>query len=219
MLTESQRAAQKRYRETHIDRVKEKDRRYRLKNRETILAKKRAKRNSPQGVAKCKEYESRPEVREARRAMYRRISKTPERRAYEKRWRDAHKEICNAATVNWRHSPRGTTKTLLASATRRSRDLGLDFNLDFDDIYPAVLAGVCQRTGIRFSADSARVANSPKPYAPSIDRIDPRIGYIKGNIQVVLWMYNRCKGVGTDADVLAMARALVAKNPAIAAAS
>lgn len=45
----------------------------------------------------------------------------------------------------------------------------------------------CALTGIHFNVDS-------KWYKASLDRKDSTLGYIEGNLQLVLWIVNRCKG-------------------------
>lgn len=57
-----------------------------------------------------------------------------------------------------------------------------------------------------------RRRKGPSPFSPSIDRIDPLIGYTQANCRIVAWAYNALKGCGTDADALVVARALVAQE-------
>ena len=47
------------------------------------------------------------------------------------------------------------------------------------------------------------------PFVPSIDRIDSSRGYTKDNIQVVCWIYNRCKADNTHEDVIKFAKGLL----------
>jgi hypothetical protein len=67
--------------------------------------------------------------------------------------------------------------------------------------------GVCEVTGLPFTY----TLNARNPWSPSLDRIDPNIGYTLGNTRVVVWIYNAAKNVFTDADVHLMAQALI--NP------
>jgi hypothetical protein len=53
-------------------------------------------------------------------------------------------------------------------------------------VYPAVVEGRCQLTGIRFQKSK----HKPNPFASSIDRIDSTKGYVPGNVRVVLWAIN-----------------------------
>ena len=59
----------------------------------------------------------------------------------------------------------------------------------------------CLRTGIPFEAKG--------PFAPSVDRIDSNLPYTEDNIQVVCWIYNRCKNSDTDEVVETFARKLI----------
>jgi hypothetical protein len=47
------------------------------------------------------------------------------------------------------------------------------------------------------------------PWSPSLDRIDPKIGYTLENTRVVVWIYNTAKNVFHDEDVMLMAQALI----------
>lgn len=67
--------------------------------------------------------------------------------------------------------------------------------------------GVCALTGLPF-VKSKSLAN---PFSPSIDKIKPELGYIQTNCRFVLHGVNCLKGLGTDEDVLKIARAIVAK--------
>jgi hypothetical protein len=44
---------------------------------------------------------------------------------------------------------------------------------------------------------------------PSLDRIDSSKPYLKDNVQVVVYMYNVCKGEFSQEDVMLFARMLV----------
>ena len=77
------------------------------------------------------------------------------------------------------------------SAKRRALLKGVEFNIDKDDIQDlADRSGMkCEVTGIKFSwnkPDKCRIA----PYLPSLDRIEPSIGYTKSNIRLVCWAAN-----------------------------
>ncbi len=52
------------------------------------------------------------------------------------------------------------------------------------------------------------------PTSISIDRIDPSLGYSFGNIRLVCYQVNTFRGRWTDEQMLAMARAIVAKADA-----
>ena len=65
--------------------------------------------------------------------------------------------------------------------------------------------GICEVTGIPFTYG----LNARNPWSPSLDRIDPSVGYTLENTRVVVWIYNAAKNVFSDSDVMLMAHALV----------
>lgn len=67
-------------------------RRYREKNRDRILERRRELRKRPETIAKEKEYAQRPEVKARRAAAARIRSKTPEFKAYQKDWREQNRD-------------------------------------------------------------------------------------------------------------------------------
>lgn len=111
----------------------------------------------------------------------------------------------------------GTVSTrvgrMVAAAGARARLRGLPFDLDAGELERRVQLGKCEATGLPFEMTTVRVSGqSIGSFTPSIDRIDPGLGYVMSNVRMVVWCFNAAKGEGTDADVLAMARALVAKH-------
>lgn len=98
-------------------------------------------------------------------------------------------------------SPRGKSRFLLGSMRKASKKRGFSLpEWTASEIEAVITDGKCAQTGIKFTFEKAageRVGRS-NPFAPSPDRIDPRIGYTKANVQWVCWMYNMMK---TDASV------------------
>ena len=69
----------------------------------------------------------------------------------------------------------------------RAKQKGLDFNLDPEDIvYPEL----CPLLGIKLEFATG---NKPAAHSPSIDRIDPSKGYVKGNVWVISHKANTIK--------------------------
>ena len=71
--------------------------------------------------------------------------------------------------------------------------------------------GYCCLTGIPFivAAKNAPGRSGLRPYAASIDRINPLKGYTQDNCRWVLAAVNSFKGEMSDAEMLTIARALV----------
>ncbi len=110
------------------------------------------------------------------------------------------------AQTRRRGSPRAMACSLYFGAKRRAAIRELEFTIDLTFVQGLIELGHCAVTGVRF--EFSRVGTRQNPRAPSLDRIDPRVGYVKSNCRLVTWIYNRAKGDGTDQDVLELAEAL-----------
>ncbi len=94
----------------------------------------------------------------------------------------------------------------LCHATRlRAWRFGVEFDLTPDWIAARLEAGRCEVTGLAFEMRGGLARNS---LTPSIDRKIARLGYTQANCQMVVWIYNCAKGVGTHDDVMTLVRAL-----------
>ena len=107
-------------------------------------------------------------------------------------------------------SVKGRAMNLFKSAQRRA-DKFEDFDLDLDFILSKVQQGHCEVTGIKFDFDKSSNYNK-NPYAPSIDRIDSKIGYIKSNVRIVIWQYNLMKGELLDAELFSLCKLICDKE-------
>jgi hypothetical protein len=93
----------------------------------------------------------------------------------------------------------------LNAARARCKKRGIEFDLVVADLGEPTH---CAMTGIPF--DMSKSFNLGNIFCPSLDRIDPKLGYVRGNVRVVCHGYNLAKHTGSDADVLKLARALIA---------
>lgn len=82
-------------------------------------------------------------------------------------------------------------KRLFLSAKQRAETSKLDFNIELSDI---IIPEFCPVLGIKL--DKYR-ENNNKNNSPSLDKIDPSKGYIKGNICVISWRANWLKNNGS----------------------
>ena len=80
-----------------------------------------------------------------------------------------------------RSKPKFIKSRLLAGAKMRSKKNGTLFNLSFDDFE---IPEVCPVFNVPFDRGL---------YAPSLDRIIPKLGYVKGNVQVISHRANTLK--------------------------
>ena len=81
-------------------------------------------------------------------------------------------------------------KRMITHTRRRARKAGIPFNLKYTDI---VIPDICPALGIPLFRGNGRVcANSP-----TLDRIVPEIGYVRGNVIVVSHKANAMKNNAT----------------------
>lgn len=121
--------------------------------------------------------------------------------------------ICNACSKNkWNknNALKIRCQRLHGNAQKRAKANGWpepDFNSEW--IEKKILAGFCEATGIPFDLETRRSKiHASNPWVPSLDRIDSSKPYIKENVQVVVYMYNVCKGEFTHDDVVKFAKML-----------
>lgn len=98
------------------------------------------------------------------------------------------------------------------------------WDIDIDEEYIFQLLkqtnGTCIQTGYKFplvnnsnhyTMNASRDLGFNSLFSPSIDRIDPKLGYIKGNIQIVVRWYNWAKNKHSQKEMDEVMRML--KNP------
>lgn len=85
------------------------------------------------------------------------------------------------------------------NARARARTHGLPFDLDISDIS---IPELCPILGIPL-VRSMGAGQGPRNNSPTLDRIVPSLGYVKGNVQVISHKANTMKGVGSMAFLMA----------------
>lgn len=91
---------------------------------------------------------------------------------------------------------------MLRNARHRSEKRGLPFDLTLDDLEP-LLVPRCPVLGIRMVPASGR--KGPSEQSPSLDRIVPEKGYVRGNVVIISGRANRIKSDATCAELSALA--------------
>lgn len=81
---------------------------------------------------------------------------------------------------------------LLAAAKNRARTKGLPFDLDLHHLITLWEEndGCCEVTGQPFDLGSWGNKGQVSPQAPSVDRIIPKLGYVKGNVRIITYHLN-----------------------------
>ena len=99
------------------------------------------------------------------------------RSEYDKKYRERHPE-----------------QDLYSSARQRAKKKGIPFNIDRTDI---VIPEFCPILGIKLVPKTGQ-GFGPGSASPSVDRIVPELGYVKGNIRVISALANCMKSSATD---------------------
>ena len=87
---------------------------------------------------------------------------------------------------------------LLQSAKARAKKLNLDFNIDIEDI---IIPEYCPILEIKLERKEYGKGLSFQPNSPSLDKIIPELGYIKGNIIVLSMKANVMKNNATKEEL------------------
>ena len=159
-------------------------------------------RNSPEQLAKRRAYwqENREKINAVRREAYK---ADPER--FKSRQRDYCTE--NKEQIKAKHHENRVANPALGmfnSAKQRAKKLGIPFELELTDIQ---VPTHCPILGIKLTVGKDKCSWS----SPSLDRIAPELGYVKGNIQVISRQANTMK-LHATADQLRSFAAWILEN-------
>ena len=110
-------------------------------------------------------------------------------------------KFCKKSRVNWKS--KSIESKMLNRAKSRSKNRGLEFNLTIDDI---ILPTHCPVFGVEFKYGDA-------DWTYSIDRIDSRFGYVRGNIQIISNKANRLKNNATVEDIRLLYNWMLTQKP------
>lgn len=121
--------------------------------------------------------------------------RTDRKRERSRLYYESHREECKARSRrNWRKAvKRNPIKLMLRSVEKRAFYKRIDFNLTEDDI---IVPAFCPVLGIPIKRSARNPDNRP-----SIDRIIPSHGYVRGNVIVVSVRANRIKNDSTVAEL------------------
>ena len=134
-------------------------------------------------------------------------------RCSEKRklYHQTNREALLVRSADYYKTKRGRVKSMMKTARRRSNKFGEKPHITEEFLLELLEPGVCSVTGIAFCYEPVKNYKC-NPYAPSIDRIDSNVGYIKQNVRMVIWQYNLMKGEISDSELLLICERLVNGN-------
>lgn len=105
-------------------------------------------------------------------------------------------------------TPHGRAVALVTSAKARSKAAGIDFSITVEWVEAKIAAGVCEVTGMPLEL-ARHKEYTRHPFAPSLDRENPKLGYTKDNVRIVACIYNLAKGEFSPEHVEVLARAVL----------
>ncbi len=125
---------------------------------------------------------------------------------YRVRWGDRFRTSRQAYFQKTRQQ--SPTVILIRNAKARAKEKGLAFDLTHAWARER-WTGHCEVTDIPFVIGER--GHGPKFFCPTLDRIQPDLGYTQDNCRIILHAVNALKGTGTDDDMLMIAEAIVRK--------
>lgn len=154
-------------------------------------------------------------AREVGRVIYKSTCKVCDA-AYAKAWRAANPDYqkrqrakrARVETLSVDPMLRSFVSCRVADAKARAAARNLPYDLDREYML-AIWDGVCALSGVPINCHKGSM------YIGSIDRVNPELGYVKGNVQWVSWQVNRAKGEYSLEDLITMCRAVVERAETI----
>lgn len=131
----------------------------------------------------------------------------PERRAREAAYK-RRPEVYARTTETlraWRHTEKGRLRVMIRCARDRARDRGLAFDISTDDLR---IPERCPLLDIPITFGKGRLHAG----SPSLDRIDPSLGYVRGNVWVISYRANAIKQDATHEELELIATRLRARR-------
>ena len=126
---------------------------------------------------------------------------TPEQKAFAKLMHKAWAKVYYK-----KYSERNLVSYLYTAAKRRAKDREQEFNIDKSDI---IIPELCPYLGIPFQLVDRKRENQKRAAWPTLDRIDNRHGYIKGNIQVISHQANTMKSNASIEELITFAESVL----------
>tara|TARA_R100000458_G_scaffold59953_1_gene73272 strand:+ start:19557 stop:20051 length:495 start_codon:yes stop_codon:yes gene_type:complete len=105
-------------------------------------------------------------------------------------------KINRVRTAKNRKNPKLFIKSKLTSYKYRAQECGVPFDLDSDYLIELFESqgGFCFYTGDEISFENiSDCGTTPHHLTPSVDRVDPKLGYTKGNVVWCAYYVNRMK--------------------------
>ena len=119
--------------------------------------------------------------------------------------RDANKDKFIERDRKWREA--NPAKRLLYATKQSSKLKNLEHNIDESDL---ILPEYCPLLGIKIDYTAGTGKTMLKP---SVDRIDPKLGYVKGNVEVMSSLANTMKSNASRSLLRVFAKNILLRYP------
>jgi len=128
--------------------------------------------------------------------------------AKNRKCRRNNREKYNQYSNKWANNnlERVKARQLFNAAKTRAKNKNIHFNITIDWIFEKLKIGLCEYSGMKFSFDKT---GEPKLMSPSIDRINPSLGYTESNCRIVLYPLNLFKNRYNLTDLIIIAKEFV----------
>lgn len=130
------------------------------------------------------------------------------KRAQKRRENPVEKQRLMEVSKMFWTAPYGRAYRLFNGALKSATTKKYGSTLTFNHVLEGVERGTCAVTGIKFDLQSSKITRN-NPYAPSLDRINPKLPYTDENVRVVIWQFNIMKGEISDAEMYLIAHSII----------
>ena len=118
----------------------------------------------------------------------------------------------NNKRLKYNRSIKGICSRAAGYSKYRSKKKGLEYNIDTDyliSIYPK--DHICPILGYKMAPAQGNVKRGQGKFSPSLDRINPRGGYTKGNVEFVCGLANAMMSAADGEDLILFAKWIIKK--------
>ena len=110
--------------------------------------------------------------------------------SYRRNENGCYASVCGKCFNMQANRSKDYVKVLVNAARVRARKANVPFNLEFSDI---IIPETCPILGVKLERGLVKDRDS----SPSLDRLVPELGYVKGNVFAISHLANRIKNNGT----------------------
>jgi len=117
---------------------------------------------------------------------------------------ETRKKVQTKARHKQAESKIGHARLIFSGAKQRAKVIGIPFTILLDDVLTN-LPDICPVLGISLSWGQRKGQNSNKDNSPSLDKFNPDLGYVSGNVYWISGLANRIKSNFTSDQHLSVA--------------